>query len=66
MKVSLLDSREKRLETDINIKIDAWLPCNYVLDGIDYGFYYKGSDGIYGYDIESSEYRLLCLLYDQS
>lgn len=57
MKVSMLDSKKKQWEEDVAIDLDIYLPCDYVMDGVDCDFCYKGSDGIYGYDLVSKEYK---------
>ena len=54
LKVSLLN-QEKKWEEDIDINLDATLSADYIISGLDYDFYYKGDDGIYGYDITSKE-----------
>lgn len=51
LRVHLLDTKQKQWGEDVAVKLDATLPNDYIIDGVDCDFYYKSGDGIYAYDI---------------
>lgn len=55
LKVSLLDPKKKQWGEDLAIPLDTNLQQDYIMDGMDYDFCYKGSSGIFGYDLASKE-----------
>ena len=54
-KVFLLDSEKRQWKDMPDLKLDGNGDSDYVMDGLEYDFYYKGSGGIYGYDIAAQE-----------
>lgn len=65
IKVHLLDVQTRKWEDLNNIQIEEGGESDYVTDGLEYDFYYKGRNGIYGYDIETGNQTEL-INYDAS
>lgn len=65
LKVYLLDAQTRKWGDWINIQIGGNGESDYVIDGLEYDFYYKGRNGIYGYNIGSSTQKEL-INYDAS
>jgi len=65
LKVYLLDAQTRKWGDWINIQIGGNGESDYVIDGLEYDFYYKGRNGIYGYNIENSTQTEL-INYDAS
>ena len=53
IEVYLLDPGSKRWGDMLDIRTEQNGESDFVMDGLDYDFYYMGRSGIYGYDIET-------------
>lgn len=54
IKVYILNTKSKQWGDTIDIRTGEYQENDYVMDGAEYDFYYKGRNGIYGYDIETN------------
>lgn len=65
LKVYLLDAKDRKWGDIINISVGGNGESDYIVDGVQYDFCFKGRNGIYGYDMETKEQTEL-MDYDAS